>query len=89
MKIVVNKCYGGFSVSKDVCEKLGLESVYDADRYDTRLIQMVEEDPQAVGGYFAALCVVEIPDDATDHTIIDYDGCETVLYVMNGKIYRT
>ena len=33
------------------------------------------------------LVVVEIPDGATDWDIYEYDGLETIIYVLNGKIY--
>ena len=29
MKIVINNCYGGFSLSKEACEFLGVKSVYE------------------------------------------------------------
>jgi hypothetical protein len=32
------------------------------------------------------LVVVEIPDNATDWNIEEYDGLETVIYVLNGRI---
>ncbi len=89
MKIVVNRCFGGFSVSDEACEALGLDSIYGADRYDERLIHMVEDNAYETSGWAAKLAVVEIPDEATDHIIIDYDGCESVCYVVDGKIYRT
>lgn len=30
--------------------------------------------------------IVEIPDNATDWRLIDYDGVETLYYVVDGKI---
>lgn len=32
--------------------------------------------------------VVEIPDEATDYLITEYDGAESVYYVLNGKIHH-
>ena len=86
MKIVLNRCYGGFSVSDAVVEKLGLESRYDADRTDARLIALVEADSKAASGEYASLHVVEIPEEATDYIINEYDGCETLYIVVDGKI---
>ena len=87
MKIVVNKCYGGFSVSKKVVELLGLESEYDANRYDPRLIELIEKYGVFVSGECANLRVIEIPDEATDHHVDDYDGYEDVIYVVDGKLH--
>ena len=58
MKVVINTCYGGFSVSKKVYEKLGMEwdkygylkngdfsivsDNYNAYRCDPRLIEAIE-----------------------------------------------
>ena len=30
--------------------------------------------------------VVDIPDESTDYLITDYDGIETLYYVLDGKI---
>ena len=87
MKIVLNRCYGGFSVSNAVAEKLGLESPYDdISRTDSRLIELVEADSKAASGSCASLHVVEIPEEATDYMINEYDGCETLYIVVDGKI---
>lgn len=87
MKIVLNKCYGGFSISKDAAEVLGLKSEYDyIDRTDARLVNMVEQRPDLVNGPFSNLKVVEISDETTDWEINDYDGMETVIYVYNGRL---
>jgi hypothetical protein len=41
-----------------------------------------------VGGdfIFADLCVADLPRATTDFYIKEYDGAETVLFVVNGKI---
>lgn len=87
MKIVVNECYGGFSVSEWAAEKLNLESRYEADRTDTALIALIEEyGAEKVNGDCADLVIAEIPEEATDWTVNEYDGQEELLYVINGKI---
>lgn len=87
MKIVINSCYGGFSLSKQAVKTLGLESPYDEiNRNDPRLIKLVEEDAP-VSGRNAKLEVFEIPDEATDWTMNEYDGWEEIIYVLNGKLY--
>lgn len=85
MKIVVNKCFGGFGLS-DECEKaLGVDA-WDVDRTDPRLIEMVEKDAKWAGDRFSALKVVEIPDSATDWELDEYDGSESIIAVVDGKI---
>lgn len=101
MKIVLNKDYGGFSISDTACEFLGLPLThkhyssslvsncnyyFDDDRSNPQLIECVEKLGSLASGAFAALEIVEIPDETTDYYINDYDGLETVFYVIDGKI---
>lgn len=86
MKIVVNKCYGGFGLSDWAMEQLGIEYSWDIDRTQPNLISLVENFPKKVNDVFSELSVVEIPDNFTDLEISDYDGFETVTYVVDGKI---
>lgn len=88
MKIVLNKCFGAFSVSEEAMRALRLSSPMEADRYDPKLIALVEINTEFTSGERAFLTVVEIPEEATDHYVVSYDGFETVLYVMNGKLHR-
>ena len=89
MKIVINKCFGGFSVNDNIVKMLNLESRYELedDRTNTKLIEIIESGKNVIGE-FSNLVVVEIPDDATDYIIDEYDGYENVLYVLDGKIKR-
>lgn len=89
MKIVINKCYGGFSVNENIVKMLNLVSRYDLedDRTNVKLIELIESGVD-VNTRYSNLTVVEIPDDATDYTIEEYDGCEYILYVLDGKIKR-
>lgn len=92
MKIVLNKCYGGFSLSEFACEKLGCYP-YDYDvlsaRANKKLIDLMETyGSEKCSGKHAAIVIVEIPDETTDWEIGDYDGIETVTYVVNGKIHH-
>lgn len=89
MKLVVNKCYGGFSLSDEALSMLGLEHQYDAwdiDRNDPRLVKVVETLGRAADGRHARLVVVELPEDTTDHYVDEYDGMETVIYVVGGLL---
>ena len=89
MKIVINKCFGGFSVNDNIVKMLNLESRYDLedDRTNAKLIELIKSGKN-VNGEFSDLVVVEIPDDATDYMINEYDGYENAFYVLDGKIKR-
>jgi hypothetical protein len=92
MKLVVNKCYGGFSLSReqalaygfseeDLVEsfdgKLMYHDLSDIDRTDARLIEVVEMGlPSA---WASNLQVVEIPD-GVNYKIHEYDGNEYVIW---------
>lgn len=88
MKIVINVNYGGFSLPIDFCEKYDMDEYDDISRTDKRLIEFIESHENGVKVRFGKLFVEEIPDNATDYMIIDYDGAESVYYVLDGKIYE-
>ena len=88
MKLVINKCYGGFGLSDWAMEQLGINVYYDIDRTNSRLVELVENFPKKVDNFYSNLIVVSIPDTSTDWEIDEYDGLETVIYVIDGKIRR-
>lgn len=84
MKIVINTCHGGFGLSKEAYEYLGLPwdeygfAYYnDNIRNDEALVACVEALGDKANGRCAKLKVVEIPDDV-DWYIDEYDGCEII-----------
>lgn len=80
MKVVVNDDWGGFSIPKEVVEKLGLQNVYDdIDRSNPELVKWVEEHPDNHFDIGTSLVVREIPDGSF-YVIGDYDGVETIYY---------
>ena len=93
MKIVVNKCFGGYGLShyaKTLIEKKKgikfdkneMDPILRRDpisRTDPDLIEIVEKLGEKAQGDCSELKVVEIPDGA-DYYITDYDGLETVHY---------
>jgi len=87
MKIVLNKCYGGFGLDDELAEKYKLDE-WSVDRTDEKLIELVEKYGEDAGGSHSELEIVEIPDEATDWEIDEYDGFESVIYVVDGKIYH-
>ena len=92
MKVVINRRYGGFAIPEQYLEQLNLRSEHSyINRTDPRLISIIEEN----GGTLerikhgpTLLTIVEIPDEATDWEIYEYDGLETVIYVLDGKLYE-
>ena len=87
MKYVVNKCFGGFRVKEDVLKALGYGDDWGVKRDDPRLVDMVEKlGSEAVSGSLSYLEVVEIPDEATDWELSEYDGVESITAVVDGKL---
>lgn len=90
MKFVLNKCFGGYSVSDFAQKELGAE-YRDPDRDEAttaKLVELIETyGSKAISGPYAKLQIVEIPDDATDWDHFEYDGIETVIYVVDGRIF--
>ncbi len=89
MKVVINRCFGGFSISQHFAAELGMPShvssfggkTYyecrdDSLRTDPRVIKAIE-DGRNINGDCAELAIVEIPDDV-DWEIDEYDGSEWV-----------
>lgn len=81
MKMVINADYGGFG--------LGVAEQYEdwvrdleGDRFNAELIEFVETHPDECGD----LEVIIIPEEVTDWEMNEYDGWESVIYVLNGKI---
>lgn len=79
MKVVINTCFGGFSLSKDACDYLGIEKgeCWDYYRADPKLVECVEVLGRLADGPFSQLAIIEIPDDV-EWKIADYDGIEWV-----------
>lgn len=83
MRLVLNRAYGGFMLPQVIADTLGV-SVWENStlvRTNNILIDWVLENS-------SDLKVIEIPKKATDYIINDYDGFETILYVVDGKIHR-
>ena len=82
MKVVINGCYGGYSLSDEALAYLGIPGgsryTYDDDRANPKLVECVEKLGEAAShGLGSSLYVVEVPDDV-EWTITDYDGIEQV-----------
>lgn len=87
MKIILNKCFGGFGVSDEAMERLGLTELDEENlRTNPELISAIESG-ENVNDDYSDLTVINIPDTATDHYVDEYDGLETLIYVVEGKLY--
>ncbi len=84
-KVVVNSCYGGFSLSIKAQNRLielgakGTDSYgcRDICRHDPLLIQVIEEMGEGANGSCAHLEVEEI--EGRLYSIDEYDGMESVV----------
>ena len=83
MKVVINDCWGVFSLS-DECKILYCELSGKAEcchlkieRNDEYLIQAIEMLGDKANGKFAKLKIVEVID-GMEFFIDDYDGIETI-----------
>ena len=89
MKIVINTCHGGFSLSEKAqklfCQYSTIEwkdwqedwSYYDIERNDQYLVRVIEELGDDANGRFAELKVVDIPDEV-EWQLEEYDGKEWI-----------
>lgn len=82
MKFAINTCYGGYGLAPEYNEYEAME------RNDPRLIAKIEEvGTEAISDKYAKITLVFVPDEATDWELDEYDGYETLRYVLNGKIH--
>lgn len=93
MKMVLNKSWGTFNLPEEFCSLYGLTTFEEreaVERTDERLIAFVEAHnaKESKPTKKKRLKVVEIPDEATDWEFNDYDGIESITYVVDGKIYH-
>lgn len=89
MKVVINTCFGGFSISQKAIDwfaergvKADLYSHIDK-RTDPLLIECVEALGSLANGSHAELAIVEIPD-GIQWQLEEYDGSEHIA-----KAHRT
>ena len=95
MKVAINRNYGGFHLSDEAVEFLKKKGINDEaelygltwgqfKRTDPLLIEVIEKVENK--NPLSSIEIIEIPDESTDFDINEYDGCESVIYVLNGKI---
>lgn len=84
MKVVINGCYGGFSLNEKGAKLYQERSeneeevwYWEIKRHDPILVELVEEFGNEIAGSSSKLLVEEI-DDRYDYWISEYDGIETI-----------
>lgn len=86
MTLVLNKDYGGFFLPRALCEELGINRYSESieTRTDPRVIEWLRSHPDQCGD----LKVIETHGgEITDFFIDEYDGFETLTYVIDGKLH--
>lgn len=94
MKVVINRCYGGFGLSEKFMEEYPQYKEYDYCWYNDRdkradkdFISALESfGLEEANGRFASLKIIELSEDTTDWEIEEYDGSESITCVVDGKI---
>lgn len=81
MYYVINGSYGGYHVPKEVRAMLNCGAYDEEVRSNFRFVRWVMEHSNSTD-----LEVVEIPAGATDWELDEYDGFESVIAVVNGRI---
>ena len=102
MKIVINKCYGGFSLSPEAISLYKKRKnitdpdwwVRDIERDCPILVEIVQELQSRADGDFAKLKIVEIPDDVKLKIVEIPDDVEWSLEEHDGiewiaEVHRT
>lgn len=89
-QVLINRCYGGAELSPFGKELLGVSSLSDLERDDSRLINAFIEHGNRIASEFSEFRLVTIGDDEDDieFYMFDYDGIESIVSGNNLKIYR-
>ena len=77
-KIVINCCYGGYGLSTEALQWLGVVQGWERQvpRHHPLLVECVETLGEAANGRFANLKVVTI--EGSKYIVEEYDGFESV-----------
>lgn len=94
MKVVINRCFGGFGLSNEFIEAYPQFKEYSYSYYDEKdkrtdqdFISALESfGLEKADGYCASLKIIKLPSDITDWEINEYDGSESITCVVDGKI---
>lgn len=89
-EIVLNECFGGFTLSKKAYELYREQSgkqKWDGDRCDPILIKVVKELGEDSSDSCSCLIIEEF-DERYGYWIADYDGLETLHLTVREDILR-
>ena len=88
MKYVINTSYGSFYMSLTRLNKkynLNLDPFDEETRINKGLISILENATPKMRGQLG-LAVVEVPYNATDWRVEEYDGAEHIIAVVDGTL---
>ena len=89
MKVIINECYGGFGTAGPRAAWEERNRWQKNVRTDPEAIEILRKyGSKACSAHYAELVIMTIPDAATDWEIDEYDGCESITYVLDGKIFH-
>ena len=84
MKFALNRAWGSFKLSQEFCSLYPEFRPYsDIKRDDPRLIEFLENHDGKMGD----VVLVSLAGIPTDYMINDYDGKESLIYVVDGKLH--
>ena len=80
-RVVINTCYGGYGLSKEAYEYMGMEwdgygYAFESDRGNSKLIKCVEALGLKASGACAALEIVDT--HTSNYAIVEFDGSESI-----------
>lgn len=92
--ILLNRCFGAFQLSKEAEEKVNYinkpeySQCKEIWRTDPDIIAIFDSmGSDKFSGSCSKIEKITLPDGITDLMINEYDGVETVIYVLEGKIH--
>lgn len=82
--VIINRSFGGFHVPEAVQTKLGYDR-YPRDEWEARTNKKFI-DWVLANKSETALRVAEIPAEATDFELLEYDGMESIIMSVGGRL---
>ena len=98
MKIAINTVYGGYELPEEFFETHPDKDRFEYNCYDETGTTRIDPDvisfielygPNGYEGTWSHIEIVDIPDDASDWELEEYDGLERIVYVQDGKLHHT
>ena len=80
MKVALNNTFGGFCLEDEEKSQFNIANIYELYRDDPRLVQAVETIGDERRHYIA-----DVPDDAEEIVLWEYDGMEWLYYKYQDK----